>query len=184
MSQITRRPRTAQMEESRNWISTAFLDLLQNGGRPESISISDIAVKAGVSRQTVYRHFSDRDSILDWFLEKQFSEFLVLSDRLPRNDEYHVGNLRLVFDFVYANTALIRTLIRLEREYLLLGKFREFSTRLGDRLPGSANSVFQVYREQILCGSLYMVMIQWVKNDCRESREELSKLLNPIVGTA
>lgn len=52
------------VENTRRWIVTAALDLLeQDGGVP--LTNASIAARCGVSERTVYRHYASRDALLN-----------------------------------------------------------------------------------------------------------------------
>lgn len=56
--------RARSVQETRNRIVEAFFELASERMFPE-ISLDDVASKAGVSVQTVLRHFGNRDSLID-----------------------------------------------------------------------------------------------------------------------
>jgi AcrR family transcriptional regulator len=59
--------RDRQMELTRDLILGALAELIGEG-RLADFSVQDVAVRAGVSHRTVYRHFASREALLDGFL--------------------------------------------------------------------------------------------------------------------
>jgi len=181
MSHLNRKPRQKQMDESREWIAQAFLDLLLKSEDTDRISLSEIAGRAGVSRQTLYRHFSGREEILDWYLEKQFASFMVRSRRLPQDEEYHNENFRLVFLFCRENIGFLRVLIKQNKEFLLLKKLEEFTSRLSGVIMKTGDPVEGFYREKVFAGALFMSIIGWVERGGGEPPPFLPSLLESVL---
>lgn len=168
MSQL-RKPRDKQINDSKLWISTSYITLIKESINPESISISKIANKAGVSRQTLYRHFSTREEILDWFLEQEFNLFLNKNDDLINSDSYHIKNVTLVMDFFRENREFINVLVKFNMSHLLISKMEEFISRISKNLFPDLNKTERFYREKSFVGSLFMLMIGWLKRECKDS---------------
>jgi AcrR family transcriptional regulator len=69
MDETDRRPyrsslRERQVAQTRDLILDALTELLDDR-RVDEVTTRDIAARAGVSERTVYRHFPDRDALLD-----------------------------------------------------------------------------------------------------------------------
>jgi AcrR family transcriptional regulator len=62
--------RTVHRDDTRRVIVESFLELLEDES-PVSVSMSDVAIKAGVSVRTLYRYFPNKDALLlganEWF---------------------------------------------------------------------------------------------------------------------
>ncbi len=180
MSQIKRKPRLSQIEDSRTWIAEAYLALLAESSPGTGISISAIASKAGLSRQTFYRHFSRSEEILDWYLEKQFTLFLNRSSGVPEEKDYHFQNLLLAMDFFRDNEKLITTLVLQKKEHLVLDKLELFTRRFSRNFLGPGSSDELYYREMAFTGSFYMVMKGWLERQQADPPELLFQVLFPF----
>ncbi|MFE0024464.1 TetR/AcrR family transcriptional regulator [Amycolatopsis sp. NPDC059021] len=78
MSEITpRRRRRADAERSAAAVLDAAMTVLAR--RPDA-SVEDVAAASGVSRQTVYAHFSSRDALLSAVVEKITAEAVAVFD--------------------------------------------------------------------------------------------------------
>lgn len=62
-------------ERSKRSLANALIDLMRE--QPfESISVTDIANKAGYARQTFYQHFSSKEEIAVFYIEDRFDRYL------------------------------------------------------------------------------------------------------------
>lgn len=181
MSQISRKAREGQMEQSKAWISEAYLCLLKESSIEERITLSSIAAKAGVSRQTLYRHFSNTEEILDWHLEKEFALFLEKSQQAVALKDFHYKNLELAVNFFKENASFILTLVEQKKEYLLLNKLELFTRRFSTKLFEAEKAENLFYKEQAFTGSLYMIMRAWLQRGQNDSPEILYKALLPYL---
>ncbi len=67
--------REKQVEESKNLIKQALLELLESNEYTD-ITLSMIANKANVSRMTLYRHFKDKEDIVLFSFHQNMEKFL------------------------------------------------------------------------------------------------------------
>jgi len=77
MARTVHRPRRADAERSIASILDAAVDVLSE--RPEA-SMEDIAGAAGVSRQTVYAHYSSREALVDAVAERALAQAVAAID--------------------------------------------------------------------------------------------------------
>ena len=73
-----------QKERSREWIAEAFYALLQKKDY-DSITVSEIAQKADLSRRTFYRVFDSKQDIITYLLARIFPDYIAALKRLPAN---------------------------------------------------------------------------------------------------
>ncbi|MDC7242117.1 MAG: TetR/AcrR family transcriptional regulator [Spirochaetales bacterium] len=181
MSQIKRKPRESQIEESRKWIAEAYLQILSESSGDSRITISAIAARAGVSRQTLYRHFSSCEEILDWYLERQFSLFMKQISKEPGDIDFHMANLVSAMEFFRDNETLISTLTEQKKEYLVLNKLEHFTRRFVRNYLDEEVSKELFYREKAFTGSFYMVMRGWLERKQSDPPEQLLSALLPFL---
>ena len=153
-------------EEIASKITNALLDLMKE--QPyESITITDIVSKAGLSRVTYYRHFSSKEDILiKYFVltKNRFLQQASLNGGDTSND-LMILNLFLFFKGnMEANKAIRKA--NLDNELL---KF--LSTEFLDNLPVK----LEKYSAYFIAGGLFNVLINWLENDCKDSLEDVSK---------
>lgn len=183
MSSLSRRkPREGQILQTKQAIFEAMIMLLDN--QPFStISFTALAEKAGVSRQSVYRHFSVPADILIWYIEKQFRSYLKQVKESPAatDSETVLRNAGLAFSFCSQNRQFLHLLIRHNLEYLFLYKIEEF-VRIISRDFGTAKTIEQqFFREKYFAGGFFMFIINWVKSGSGNRDSEMIDMLAELV---
>ena len=75
-----------------------------------ALTIRDIAERAGIGYATFFRHYADKDALLDEVFEVIFAELLLLLDAAqPAADDQAVGTL--LFQFVERHSEVCRALL-------------------------------------------------------------------------
>lgn len=75
-----------------------------------AVSIRDIAERAGIGYATFFRHYADKEALLDEVFEVIFAELLALLDAAqPGADDQAVGTL--LFEFVERHSEVCRALL-------------------------------------------------------------------------
>lgn len=150
-------------------ITNALLSLMEEQDY-DSISITDITAKAGLSRVTYYRHFNTKEDILIKFYEITKNRFL---EQVKSNSEAQapVSNeivILSLFLFFKANMKTNKCLRKAHLDMKLLDFLsNEFLTTLPIQLDK--------YVAYFLAGALFNVMINWLDNDCKDPIEEVSR---------
>ncbi|HEX6685438.1 MAG TPA: helix-turn-helix domain-containing protein [Candidatus Limnocylindrales bacterium] len=94
-----RRRRRADAQRNVSTILDAAVALL---GRAPEASMDDIAVEAGVTRQTVYAHFRSRQAILDAVVERVTTEVVSVLDSINVDEGSAATALRRWLDAAWA----------------------------------------------------------------------------------
>ncbi|MBP3396846.1 MAG: TetR/AcrR family transcriptional regulator [Clostridia bacterium] len=144
-------------------IVTALVELMKIHDY-DSITITDIARKAGVSRMAYYRNYSSKDDILNKYIEE-------VGESIHRMiAESHSSSVP--YDYFYAL-------------FEQLGKYSDlaivaYRAHLGELIlsaliknmfltfPPQVQSVTERYRRFYLAGGFYNVFIEWLKGGLRE----------------
>ncbi len=74
------------MDDTRYIFAQAIKELLKTQ-ELDKITVTDIVKKAGMTRQTFYRHFSDKYDLVNWYFE-----------RLADKSFYQIGAQETLFD--------------------------------------------------------------------------------------
>ncbi|WP_231127844.1 TetR/AcrR family transcriptional regulator [Lactiplantibacillus pentosus] len=78
-----------------------LLDLIETGQTFESITVTELCLKSGVSRKTFYRHYSSTQKVIEDFLDSSANDFigvlketpiLCLNDFIDALFKFWVGN--------------------------------------------------------------------------------------------
>ena len=90
------------------WMATALLDLMKEQSY-DSITITQITQKAGVSRMTYYRNYVEKEDILEFYgnyLSELFAQKIRDTDSFSAKDYWN-----LLFEFIFENREYIEALI-------------------------------------------------------------------------
>ncbi|MGO1944399.1 MAG: TetR/AcrR family transcriptional regulator [Ancrocorticia sp.] len=124
---------TRQVRRTRERLVTALAGLLVDVPY-ETITLSQIAVAAGVARPSIYRHFNDKNAILAEYFVDIFSEFEVnvrshngTAAALGEPDEW---TYRALFRTLFAHADELRNFSRPETRALLLDGIWSYQSRL------------------------------------------------------
>jgi AcrR family transcriptional regulator len=81
---VTQRPGPAAGRLSRETILDAYIRLADREG-PQAVSLRRLGAELGVDATAVYRHFRDKEALLEAVADRLLSE---LADRVPRTDDW------------------------------------------------------------------------------------------------
>lgn len=183
MSSIkARKPRQSQIDQTKQGIFEALIQLMKEYNFSK-INFSHIAEKGGISRQTIYRHFSIPKDILIWFLDQQFECFLEMIEKEPIADNKVtvLRNSRQAFTFCKKYREFLDLLVYHQLEYIFLSKIEEFVHIISGDVGVASDQTTQIYREKYFAGGFYMFIIQWLKDSVKISDEKVIGMLAELV---
>lgn len=149
---------------------TALMDLMKEK-KFEKISIGELCERAGVSRMTYYRSYNYKEDILLQHLDECFERYM---QGLDVQDFYSVALSFFQFwqskerDFLIA-------VVRSGLSAQLMDKFYAYLEEIFSRMQLDAEVAS--YAKSFLAGGLYKMLIDWVKNDTRDSPEAMAAFL-------
>jgi AcrR family transcriptional regulator len=172
-----------QVENSRACIVEALLRLMKKIPY-NKISVSDIINKAGVSRQTFYRHYESKDDVIRRILENCFAPFALriknpMASIEDANKDYAYAMSQLLEKLVRHGPTL-KIMLNSEAEYLVYQYEKKWEADVinlsKDKLPPEENIYF---RYMILFSSSgdTQVICDWIKNDMPIPVEKLIEWL-------
>lgn len=135
-----------------------------------SITVTDIAKKAGVSRITYYRHFKNKEEILIKYFAKQsqkFQEETFLQTR-TKDDYYEI--IFKVFSRFKQQKEFLKLLVSAHIQYIFLnvlnsGMKKDYYVQKYGK---------DEYASSYYAGALYNMSLEWLKNDCKESVKSMA----------
>lgn len=157
---------------TRECVYEAFFQLLEKT-EYEKITLSAIAARAGVSRNAVYRNFESKDQILKIYV-KEFAETVTAelnSENIASDDQY----VTFLFTRLCAFGRSAKKLAELHMEAMLLEAF------LSMRDHFAVKTAYRDYYENCRIGAFFFIYLTWLENSCRESPEELCRIVRQIV---
>lgn len=163
----------------KNYISTALLLLMEQHDY-QSITITDIAKKAGVSRMTYYRAYSSKEDILIQYFNDIANDFLL---EIKSHPDVTLHQLAVhFFTFFQEHRNLIPTL---KKANLLELVFHNFVDNLGsfysDLLGSQTLSTSANYYLHFNAGGLSFALILWSENGYLETPEQMAQIITPFM---
>lgn len=156
---------------SKECIFTSLLSLMEQ--KPfDKISITEIAQKAGVSRNAVYRNFNTKEGILKNSVSGITAGFIE-SLKMSSFSSYEDYTLA-VFHHLHETRNIGITMVKAGMTWVLFDSFMMFRGRfeVDDRIKN--------YYENYRIGAIFYMYITWLENGCKETPEELVQILRQI----
>lgn len=171
--------RTKQIEESKTLITNAFFNLLEEMDY-ESISMSQVADRACVSRMTLYRYYSDKSMIIRGYFQGVISELL---DQLEAMESVGFAQVILERNRLIYHDPKIRQAFRHDIvEELLRDVIDDGRDRFSKFMPKPKGLAKLV--EPFVLGGIANITKAWVKGGMKETPEDLTneilELLTPF----
>ena len=161
-------------QESKSKIVHALFKLLEKK-RFSEITVTDIIKEAGVARATYYRNFEAKEDIIDEYLH-QFREatadFPVAKELLPT--AFSKNNLVVRLEYFASQKDYFLLLCKNGFFDFLLEDTNRFAEIILGNMPSNSIERYNIY---LLSGAILNLLLQWLKNDCKESPEEIAGLV-------
>lgn len=141
-----------------------------------SITVSDIARRAGVSRMTYYRTFASKDDVVLFRLDNLFALYLA---RMRATPDLTTAKLAESFcECFYENREFIATLVNCEASTLILQRFTVYmETLYASILNARLHLVAGRYECVFFAGGLYMALIEWAKRGFADDRALVARTI-------
>jgi len=149
---------------------TQALLLLMDKKEYTAITISEICVRAGVSRNAFYRNYPAKDAILRIFTYEVTQSWRIEYRKSNRNltaEDY----FSYLFTQIGKYKSLIKKMLLAGLDYLIIDLFFNFFRDF------TKNSNFPTYHTCHLGGSIYAIVVHWVMNEQPETPEELASIV-------
>lgn len=166
--------------QSSEWIYEALRDLIKEKDY-EAISITEIVNRANVGRSTFYRNFDTRDDVLRFKCEQKVKELkeYVLEFGKNCNGTKKPPFIKPFLRFWYLDSTIVELLMAANRLDILADTFNKMfgSFFSSSRFVDEENSKYNDYLLSIRFGIAINLLSQWIKNNKRESPDELADSL-------
>lgn len=170
---------------SRKEIVQAFLNLLSEYSF-EEITVKQIMDMTGLSRQTFYQIFADKEEILEYYLDTIFEEFIT------HTEQHEIRNLcdaaKLFFAFFQEYKKIFGLIIQNGKSCVMQRKCREYlkkSQYIHYDLHGVQTEQEAEYAATFVISGMVAMLEQWVRssNSSQSEAQELALLVCRITGT-
>lgn len=173
--------------QSQEWIIKALFQLMEKK-EFSHISISEIAERAGVARQTFYRNFQGKDEILLNYLEELMKGLWQdLGETSRFNEEIFVALFRNWKS--KAPSSLIHNIVTKDRKIRQLihksisDYFDELFVHIKQGNKGSADDTFRLYAHKSLSSIVHLMLIEWTLNDFHMTPEEIGGMVSELTAS-
>ena len=153
---------------------TALIQML-NKKSIDSITIGELCDYAGVSRMTYYRSYASKEEILLQHLEDCFIRFISQLEIKKIHTHYDMACIFFHF-WQLEEKEFLSTLIRSGLSMQLMERFYYYLELFYQKIEPSQNVT--PYVRSFLAGGLYKLLVDWIKDDCSISVEELAGFLS------
>lgn len=167
-----------QKEQSKEWIADAFFTLLKKKDY-NTVTISEIAKKADLSRRTFYRAFDCKQDIITYMFEKIFSEYISALNKIPTKKREYLAIA--IVEFVNKHLEFFRCLKRNHLDYLIIDFFDNHLANGRDGIwghPFSENEEIERVFMMTISVEHYNIIRLWLEMCDRKTPEEAATLIS------
>lgn len=163
-------PNNKRKKESQDKIEKTFVQLLQSKDL-EKISVTDICEKCNLNRSTFYANYIDIYDLADKVKEKLENDVSELyNDEVTNN--YNSNNFLKLFKHIKENQIFYKTYFKLGFDNH--STVFKYDTNLAQKF---FDNKFLEYHIEFFKAGLNSIIKLWLKNDCKESPEEINSIL-------
>lgn len=155
----------------------------------EEIKISDLCQKALINRSTFYAHYNDKYELLIAMVE-DLKQALLSSLQSNENDintkEYFMEMLKILINHIEDKKDIYQAILVNNRNGILMDILydvanRDINERIkNDKVVLNAHIPSEVITKFYL-GAIVNIGIEWIKNNCKYTKEELIKYFNILI---
>lgn len=155
----------------------------------EEIKISDLCQKALINRSTFYAHYNDKYELLITMVE-DLKQALLSSLKTNENDintkKYFMEMLKILIDHIEDKKDIYQAILVNNRNGILMDILydvanRDINERIkNDKIVKNAHVPSEVITKFYL-GAIVNIGIEWIKNNCRYTKEELISYFNILI---
>ncbi len=167
----------SQKKITKESIFTALMILLEKRQFNE-ITITELTTLAGVSRMAFYRNYFVKDDIIINYLDELFEDFKNEIKESGSKTSYDIA--LLYFSCFKKQKQFIEVLVKSNLIYIFYDRFNLYLTDFSSDYENEAKTKYFNYFVQFARGGLYSILLEWIKNDTKESVEEMAKLFVEI----
>lgn len=152
-------------EEVVNCIMLSFIDLLKVK-KFDNISIVEIIKHAGVSRNSFYRNFMDKEDILTRYIERETVNFVSQSQNIDLTAPWDVY-VEKVLLHMYEYKEVTSILYKNNRLYIISNIF--------DKVVQQKVPSLDKTHAYFLSGGMFNIFYHWAADDYKQNPKEIAK---------
>ena len=158
----------------KEYMTDALLMLMES--KPyDTISVTEITKKAGVSRMAFYRNYEVKDDIIDNYFKERLTD---LTEHFDKEEHSHDENLMDFLNLIRSSRKMLRILIASNADYLIVRNYKTIIEQIildHYKLYHPSHIPFG-YQMDFLVGGLLYVILSWAKKDSEGEDSALEEL--------
>lgn len=167
----------------KEYLRDIYFSLLEEKAA-ESISVSEIAKLAGVSRMSFYRYYQNKEDISRQYVHETLGHCM----ETVRGDQIKdlQASTTLLFNYLRSNKRWITILNEQKLFHLFFKSFSHFLQESILAISGNLNTPQEIerYYYQYTCGGVLNLIKNWVGGGMKESGEEMALIVRQLTSTA
>lgn len=170
------------MTNMKQVFTDTLMEMLQEKSLNE-ITVTDIANRCGVSRQSFYYYFNDIYDIVEWIFMQETEKALEAYSDI---DSWQIGYIRLMKWSQRNKTLVMNTYRSVQREYIEFFMYRVLYQYIIKVVTAEAKDL-QVTQEQCaFIANFYTlainaVSLDWIRTDMKEKPEDVAEKVNFLI---
>ena len=162
------------MKYTKDCLVKALMRLLQE--KPlSSISITELAAEAGISRMTYYRNYQSIDDVLLSHLSDLLDDYRRDVEKWLDKGSYNdYRNMLHCYEYFSNHADFIRCLLKCNMGSILLQCLTDY---IVNTYYTEEKGIAYYYTLQAFAGSLYNIYIAWILKGTKESADEMATLI-------
>lgn len=167
--------RAVQTENKIKWV---FLKLLEEKGI-NHISVSEICSRAEIHRTTFYVHYKDVADLMEHLVSEMYQQIMDMFLEEGKGMRSH--GFKRLFELVGQHRDFFKTYLDTVGGMNLT--YERLPVELQDNIDkvisvmGFASREELMYHQTFFCEGLSAVIRRWLRRECRESPEEMEKII-------
>lgn len=168
-----------RIDKTRRALTNALIALTLEKGY-DALTVRDISERANIGYATFFRHFSDKDALLEDVLEGTLSDFLRLIQPVINDPERTVT---LVFEHVRQNPNPVRVLLRTRNVSPLMPRIFAFSSQamLETLTPNPKSLIPAEVAAHHMIVSILELIEWWLEHEMPYPPERMGKIVNALI---
>jgi AcrR family transcriptional regulator len=148
----------------------------------QSISISALAQKAGISRMAFYRNYPSKEAVLNDYFDAYVQPFYQFLAQLPDKQADFIS--QAYFQYVDEHSDLFEVLVKSSAESILNQRFTYFVTQFYNDFVKSQpfTGAYAHYYTRFVAAGLYQMTLDWIKEGKRTPRKLLAQIAAQLAG--
>ena len=160
---------------SRKLIINGMLSLMTNEPY-DLITITQICLQAQIVRKTFYRHFKNKEDVLDEYIEMLYSDYINMLKSLPEKNTFSIT--LTYFQFWEKHIDFLQLLYKNNLLLLILKKYDILLPELSKEFQcmKSNDEVIADYITSYSSGGYWKLLCKWIERNFKETPLELANI--------